>query len=86
MPNQPRAIRAKNRFWPATARRKAGGHENFFVAKNRDSESALRAFHRSRRRAMGLIAYRWLNARITKTAAGQAFPAILTLAGIILRA
>jgi hypothetical protein len=42
--NQPRAIRAKNRFWRAAMRGKAGGHENFFIAKNRDSESAQRGF------------------------------------------
>jgi hypothetical protein len=46
--NQPHAIRAKNRFWRAAMRRKAGEHENFFIAKNRDSESALRALSRRR--------------------------------------
>jgi hypothetical protein len=40
------AIRAKNRFWRAAMRRKAGERENFFIAKNRDSESAQRAFGR----------------------------------------
>ncbi|MDP2409815.1 MAG: hypothetical protein Q8M26_05975 [Pseudolabrys sp.] len=34
------AIRAKIRFWRAPMRREAGEHENLFVAKNRDSESA----------------------------------------------
>jgi hypothetical protein len=38
------AILAKIRFWRAAIRRKAGGHENFFIAKNRDSESTQRAF------------------------------------------
>jgi hypothetical protein len=38
------AIRAKNRFWRAAMRREADQHENFFIAKNRDSESAQRAF------------------------------------------
>jgi hypothetical protein len=28
------AFRAKNRFWRATMRREAGGHKNFFIAKN----------------------------------------------------
>jgi hypothetical protein len=42
--NQRVAIRAKNRFWRAAMRRKAGEHENFFIAKNRDSESAQRVF------------------------------------------
>jgi hypothetical protein len=46
--NQPHAIRAKNRFWRAAMRREAGNHENFFIAKNRDSESAQRAFSRPR--------------------------------------
>jgi hypothetical protein len=44
LPNQLRAIRAENRLWRAAMRREAGGHENFFIAKNRDSESAQRAF------------------------------------------
>jgi hypothetical protein len=34
------AIRRKNRFWRAPMRREAGEHENYFIAKNRDSESA----------------------------------------------
>jgi hypothetical protein len=42
------AIRAKNRFWRAAMRREAGQRENFFIAKNRDSESAQRAFSRLR--------------------------------------
>jgi hypothetical protein len=46
------AILAKIRFWRATMRRKAGEHENFFIAKNRDSESTQRAFCRLRRVAM----------------------------------
>jgi hypothetical protein len=42
--NQPQSIRSKNRFWRATMRREAGEHENFFIAKMRDSESAQRVF------------------------------------------
>jgi hypothetical protein len=42
------AIRAKNRFWRAAMRREAGQRENFFIAKNRDSESAQRAFSQHR--------------------------------------
>jgi hypothetical protein len=42
------AIRAKNWFWRAAMRREACQHENFFIAKNRDSESAQRAFDRRR--------------------------------------
>jgi hypothetical protein len=44
--NQPQSIRAKNRIWRASMRREAGEHENFFIAKNRDSESAYRAIER----------------------------------------
>jgi hypothetical protein len=35
---------AKNRFWRAGIRPEAGEDENFFVAKNRDSESAQPPF------------------------------------------
>jgi hypothetical protein len=42
------AIRAKNRFWRAAMRRDGSAHENFFIAKIRDSESALSAFSRHR--------------------------------------
>jgi hypothetical protein len=49
------AIRAKNRFWRAPMRRDAGAGENFFIAKNRDSESTQRVFGRRRRVAMGTI-------------------------------
>jgi hypothetical protein len=42
--NQRRAIRAKNRFWRATMRREPDERENFLIAKNCDSESALCAF------------------------------------------
>jgi hypothetical protein len=48
--NRPTAIRAKIRFWRAPMRREAGEHENFFIAKIRDSESAPDAFHRHQRR------------------------------------
>jgi hypothetical protein len=40
------AIRSKIRFWRAPMRREAGEHENLFIAKNRDSESAQRVFDR----------------------------------------
>jgi hypothetical protein len=43
-PESAAAIRPKNRFWRATMRREAGCRENFFIAKNCDSESAQRAF------------------------------------------
>jgi hypothetical protein len=63
-------------------RREAGGHENFFIAKNRDSESAQRAFSQRRRGAMTSFACRSLNTLIAKTSAAQAFYATLTIAGI----
>jgi hypothetical protein len=43
------AIRAKNPLWRAQMRRDAGDRENFFIAKNGDSESTTRAFGRHRR-------------------------------------
>jgi hypothetical protein len=42
-PESAAAIPAKNRFWRAAMRREAGKHENFFIAKNSDSESAQHA-------------------------------------------
>ncbi|MFH1340883.1 MAG: hypothetical protein ABIL01_06665 [Pseudomonadota bacterium] len=39
------AIRPKIRFWRAPMRRQAVVHENLFIAKNRDSESAQRVFN-----------------------------------------
>jgi len=77
--NQRRAIRAKIRFWRAPMRREAGEHENFFIAKNRDSESALRAFGRHRWAATTSNAHRSRNVRITKMPAAQALSAILTI-------
>jgi hypothetical protein len=47
-PESAAAIPAKNRFWRAAMRRKAGEHENFFIAKNGDSESAQWAFKHHR--------------------------------------
>jgi hypothetical protein len=42
------AILAKSRFWRAAMRREAVERENFFIAKNCDSESAQRDFNRHR--------------------------------------
>ena len=42
------AIRAKTRLWRAAMRCAAVNRENFFIAKNRDSESARVAFRRHR--------------------------------------
>jgi hypothetical protein len=44
--NQPQSIRAEIRFWRVVLRREACNRENFFIAKNRDSESARRPFER----------------------------------------
>jgi hypothetical protein len=63
-------------------RREAGEHENFFIAKSRDSESAHRASGCYRWLAATSNAYRSHNARITKMPAAQAFYAILTIGGI----
>src|SRR5258708_38559137 len=59
-------------------RREAGEHENFFVAKIRDSESAPDAFHRHQCLAPTSRQHRSLNARLTKIPVAQAIPAILT--------
>jgi hypothetical protein len=56
------AIRAKNRFWRAAMRRKAGGHENFLIAKIRDSESVQRAFQCCSRVAATRAAHRSIDA------------------------
>jgi hypothetical protein len=64
-------------------RREAGRHENFFIAKNRDSESARRAFARHRRVAITPRVRRSLDAMITKTPVAQVFPSILTIAGAV---
>jgi hypothetical protein len=55
------AIRSKIRFWRAPMRRQGGEHENFFIAKNGDSESARRAFGRYRLVARTSIAHRSFN-------------------------
>jgi hypothetical protein len=62
-------------------RREAGNHENFFIAKNRDSESTQRVFNRHRRVPARPIARRSLHAQITETSAARAFLAILTIEG-----
>jgi len=79
--NQPRAIRSKIRFWRAPMRREAGGHENFFIAKIRDSESAPAAFGGSRRAAMKLRARCQHSPMLTKKPAVQPLLAISTIEG-----
>ena len=68
----------KNRFWRAAMRRKAGDHENFFIAKNRDSESAQRRLSRHRSVAPTSIACRSFVMRSAKTPAASAFLSIST--------
>ena len=63
-------------------RREACQHENFFIAKNRDSESAQRAFYRKRRVATTSTARRSSNALGAKTPAAQSLLAMLTISGI----
>jgi hypothetical protein len=64
--NRSAAIRIKNRFWRAVMRRKAGHCKNFFVAKNRDSESVRPAFDHAARGATTSVAREAPNASITK--------------------
>jgi ribosomal protein S27E len=80
--NQRHAIRVKSRFWLVTMRREAAEHENFFIAKCRDSESAQHAFDRPWREATTFAARRSFNASITKTPAAQSLPAISSIARI----
>ena len=75
------AIRAKSRFWRAAMRHEAVDHENFFIAKNRDSESAQRAFSRPRSVAMTSTARLSFNESMTEVPAAQALLAILTVGG-----
>jgi hypothetical protein len=63
-------------------RYEAGRHENFFIAKNRDSESAPRTFSHPRRGATTSDACEASKASITKTSVAQVFPAISTNARI----
>jgi hypothetical protein len=63
-------------------RREAGKHENFFIAKNRDSESVQRAFGCHGWVATASNAHRLFSARIMKMPAAQSLPAILTIDGI----
>jgi hypothetical protein len=64
--NRSAAIRIKNRFWRAAMRRKARRRKNFFIAKNRDSESAQPAFRHTARGTTTSVARETANASITK--------------------
>jgi hypothetical protein len=76
------AIRIKNRFWRAAMRREAASHENFFIAKKRDSESAQGALSLPGRIGTTSAACEAANASITKTPVAKAIPAISTNACI----
>src|SRR6266576_1105438 len=76
--NRGSAIRAKNRFWRAAMRREANEHENFFIAKNRDSESAQRAFGRLRSVPLMRIVSASSSAQIAEVLTVQVFLAIST--------
>ena len=67
------AIRAKSRIWRVPMRRDAGELENFFIAKNRDSESARRVFSRHRPVALKRAVSLSLNVRMSKTLVAQVF-------------
>src|ERR1700759_146807 len=69
------AMRKKNRFWRAVMSHEAGEHENFFIAKNRDSESAKRALQRHLRSATTCLTPRSNDALMIETIAAQSFPA-----------
>jgi hypothetical protein len=63
-------------------RSSAVNHENIFIAKIRDSESARQRFCSVRRLVIAAELHRALVAKIQETAATQGFPAILTNAGV----
>jgi hypothetical protein len=62
-------------------RREAGEHENFFIAKNRDSESAQRAFESRQSVAISFVHSPIVEFVADKMPAAQAFPATLTIDG-----
>jgi hypothetical protein len=55
-------------------------HENIFLAKMQDSESATRACRRPQRLASASCTHCARDERVTKSTAAQAFPSILTFA------
>jgi hypothetical protein len=60
----------------------AVNHENIFIAKIRDSESARRRFCVSKRLTAVIDRHRARRMNIQETAAAQGFPAILTNADV----
>ena len=71
-------IRAGKRFWRARMRRDAGGHENFLIAKNCDSESTRRALRRCSRLTTAAEMLRSHHASNTQRPSAIGFAAILT--------
>jgi hypothetical protein len=63
-------------------RRQAVMHENFFIAKSRDSESATTAFCRRRSVAATSIVERARDVRIKETPAAHVFLVISTIANL----
>lgn len=72
----------KNPRWRARMRRQAVKHENFFIAKMCDSESAQRLSGRCRHFATTSVADRSITARIEEMPAVQPLSAILTFADV----
>jgi hypothetical protein len=77
------AIRVKNRIWRVPRRREAGKLENFFIAKNSDSESDRRAFRRLRSVSPLQAATSSSNARTSKTCVAQVFLAISMIVCVV---
>jgi hypothetical protein len=65
-------------------RREAGELENFFIAKNRDSESARDGFGRLRSASLPQVATSSSNARMSKTCAAQVFLAISMIVRVVI--
>jgi hypothetical protein len=75
-------IRAKRRLRRVVVRACAVKHENFLIAKIRDSESARCASRAARRASARSIASIAQHVRIKEMPAAQGFPAILTFADL----
>ena len=76
-----RRFAQKARFWRTAMRREAGDQENFFIAKNRDSEFAQQAFGGPRSAAVRSTARHACKVNDENPAA-QGLLAILTAGGI----
>ncbi|MBR0994055.1 hypothetical protein JQ580_25370 [Bradyrhizobium japonicum] len=81
-PNRRHAIRAKRRLADAPASARAINHENIFVAKNRDSESAKRLCKVSSTITMRITGSIVRDARVQKNTCCIEFSEIASLADI----